>query len=130
MASRTWRMGGGGMQVQFDAKQGKGIGARIRMFGRVLGMELSVDEIVTVYQPPSRKTWESVGTPKLLVIDAYRMGFEIEARSEQAQLCIYIDYDLPQPGAARWLGRLLGPYYARWCVEQMLDAAINKFPQR
>ena len=44
------------------------------MNGRILGLKLSLDEVVTERDPPARKVWETVGVPRLLVIGPYRMG--------------------------------------------------------
>jgi hypothetical protein len=63
----------------------------------------------------------------LLVIGAYRMGFNIAPAPAGATVRIWIDYELPSKGAERWLGRLLGARYARWCIERMLGDAASKF---
>jgi hypothetical protein len=68
MSKSSWKMGGGRMEMVFDDKQGRVVGSRIRLAGRVFGISLFVDEIVTERDPPYRKIWETLGTPKLLVI--------------------------------------------------------------
>lgn len=122
MASRSSMMLGASMRIEADAAQGRAIGSRIRLSGRVLGLPLFVEETVTDYAPPQRKAWQTLGEPRLLVIGAYRMGFEVEPRTGGSRVRLWIDYQLPTRGAARWLGRLLGGFYARWCVGQMLEA--------
>ena len=49
----------------------------------------------------------------------YRMGFELRPDGATTQLRVAIDYDLPLRGISRWLGRLFGPSYAKWCTRQM-----------
>ena len=44
-------------------------------------MALEVTEIVVVREAPLHKAWQTAGTPKLVVVGAYRMGIDIEARS-------------------------------------------------
>src|SRR5687767_10773878 len=75
MAKPSWTMAGGYMHLVLDEARGREIGARIRLTGRVLGVPLEVDERVVEHTPPRRKIWETVGTPRLLVIGPYRMGF-------------------------------------------------------
>jgi hypothetical protein len=119
MSERSWRMGWSRMETVFDADQGKAVGAHIVMRGRVLGIPLQLDEVVTAREPPYRKQWETVGLPQLLVIGAYRMGFELTAIRAGSNLRVTIDYDVPP----RILGRVFGHAYARWCTRQMVEDA-------
>lgn len=66
---------GGRMTYAFDGAKGRAVGSVIRMGGSVLGLTLSVEEVVVERTPPFRKAWERRGRPHLLVIGAYRMGF-------------------------------------------------------
>ncbi|HOM14347.1 MAG TPA: SRPBCC family protein [Rubrivivax sp.] len=123
MASSSWMMAGSSMHTEFDTRRFRAVGSRLRMHGRVLGLPLALQEQVVVREPPRRKAWETVGEPSLLVIGAYRMGFELEAAGGDAALMLRIDYQLPSRGVARWLGLVLGRAYARWCVRTMVRDA-------
>lgn len=68
-----------------------------------------------------------MGSPKLLVIGHYRMGFELSPRGKDSLLRVFIEYALPVKAPARWLGRLFGGYYARWCTQWMVDDAVKHF---
>ena len=127
MSESSWMMGGGRMEVELDADRGKKIGSRIRLGGRVFGIELSVEEVVTEHDPPRRKVWETTGSPRLLVIGHYRMGFELSPRGGNSALRVFIEYALPAQAPARWLGRLFGSYYARWCTQRMVDDTVQYF---
>jgi hypothetical protein len=120
MTSRSWMMGGSSMALTLDEHCGRAVGSRIRMRGRVLGISLDLEEVVTLREPPWRKTWETLGEPVLLVLAGYRMGFEIEPAGKGSKVTIAIDYSLPRRGVARWLGRALSGPYSRWCVRRML----------
>ena len=115
------------MQTELDEGRGQDVGSRIRLSGRVFGVELSVEEIVVERNPPHRKVWETTGTPKLLVIGHYRMGFELSRQGNGSMLCVFIEYALPEKAPGRWLGRLFGRYYAGWCTQQMVDDAVRHF---
>lgn len=75
MCQSSWMMGGGRMDIQADAGRGQVVGSHIRLSGKILGIQLYLDEVVTQHEPPYRKAWQTVGTPKLLVIGHYRNGF-------------------------------------------------------
>jgi hypothetical protein len=44
-----------------------------------------------------------------------------------SRLRVFIDYDLPHRGPGRWLGKLFGKAYARWCTERMTHGASAAF---
>ena len=115
------------MQVALDADRGRKVGSRILLAGRVFGIRLSVEEVVTERDPPRRKVWETTGSPRLLVIGHYRMGFDLSPRGSESSLRVFIEYALPAKAPARWLGRLLGGYYAGWCTQRMVDDAVRHF---
>jgi hypothetical protein len=120
-------MGGGKMEMELDSGRGQNVGSRIRLPGKVLGMRLSVEEVVTERNPPHRKVWETIGAPRLLVIDRYRMGFEVTPQGNGSLLRVYIDYSLPHGVLTRRLEYLLGPVYARWCTRRMVKDTVKHF---
>ena len=127
MSDSSWMMAGSRMAIQLDAAAGRAVGAMIRLRGRVLGIPLSVKEIVTEHNPPLRKVWEMIGRPRLLVIGQYRMGYEITPKGDASQVRVFIDYALPDGPVSYWLGRLFGNVYARWCTRRMADDAAKHF---
>lgn len=127
MGRSSMMMGGGRMTYDFDAAQGKAVGAHIKMGGRAFGVTILVDEVVTERDPPWRKTWRTVGAPRLIVIGAYEMGFELRAADSGSDLRVWIDYEPPSSGPARWLAALPAALYARWCVQQMFSDAMRHF---
>ena len=127
MNKPSWKMGGGHMETRFDAGRGQEVGSRIGLSGSVFGVALSVEEVVTERDPPKRKVWETSGAPRLLVISRYRMGFELSPCGNGSILRVFIEYALPESAPARWLGRLFGAYYARWCTQTMVDDAVLRF---
>jgi hypothetical protein len=119
-------MAGSAMRFDFDEMHGRAIGSEIRMSGKMMGMTLEVREVVRERDPPRRKVWETVGSPRLLVIGDYRMGFTIDPLPNGSSLTVFIDYDDPA-GAWAPLGWLLGPMYARWCTASMAEGAKAAF---
>jgi hypothetical protein len=127
MSGSSWMMGGGRMEIAADAGEGRKLGSHIRMRGSAFGIRLFLDEVVTQYEPPLTKLWETVGTLQLLIIGQYRMGFRIARRDSATLLEIFLDYELPRSIAGRLLGALLAPLYAGWCVNSMLRDAERHF---
>ncbi len=127
MSRASWMMVGSRMAIELDASEGRAVGAIIRLRGRVLGIPLSVEEIVTERNGPLRKVWETTGAPKLLVIGQYRMGFEITPKGKASLLRVFIDYSLPTGLFSGLLGGLFGNFYARWCTQRMADDAARHF---
>jgi hypothetical protein len=127
MSRPSWRMGGGRMEIELDSGRGRSVGSHIRLKGRVFGIPLGVNEIVTERNPLRRKVWETTDSPELLVIGHYRMGFEITPSEPGSTLRVFIDYALPDKPPARWLGYLFARRYAAWCTIQMVEDALNHF---
>jgi Polyketide cyclase / dehydrase and lipid transport len=127
MSRSSGMMAGSRMEIELDASQGRALGALIRMSGQVLGITLSLEEVVTERESPRRKVWETIGTPRLLVIGHYRMGFELTPQGSSSLLRVFIDWALPEATPARWLSRVFGGFYARWCTGRMARDAQAHF---
>ena len=121
MAKPSWTMAGGYMNLVLDEMRGREAGARIRLAGRVLGVPLEVDELVVERTPPRRKVWQTVGTPRLLLIGSYRMGFDVAPRADGSLLRVFSTTTCPRrcsdAGSARFSGTFM-PVGARrgWCA--------------
>jgi len=120
-------MGGGRVTLEFDEGRGQAVGSHIRMGGSAFGLSLAVDEVVTRRDPPRRKTWRTVGATRLIVIDGYEMGFEVQPEGAGSKLRVWIDYDLAPTAIGRWCGPAVAPFYARWCVVRIANDAAEHF---
>ena len=127
MEKPSLMMAGATMRVDTDALRGQAVGSLIRVTGRVLGVNLMVEEVVTERVPPLRKTWETRGEPRLLVIGSYRMGFTISSEGDRSRLVVFIDYQLPPRGVAHALALLFSRAYAAWCTRRMANDALAAF---
>ena len=70
---------------------------------------------------------QELGLPRILIIGAYRMGFEIAPAGAHSELRVFIDYNLPTESMGRILGWVFAPLYARWCVNSMVRDARRMF---
>lgn len=127
MDKSSMMMLGSRMSIDVDAGGGRLIGSKVRMQGRMLGIRLSLEEVITKRQVPAMKVWETIGMPKLLIISHYRMGFELTHNGASSLVRVFIDYSLPMNAPGSWLGHLLGAVYARWCTGQMVMGATRHF---
>lgn len=127
MEQKSWMMMGSRMEIRLDEGAARSVGSKFGFTGSVLGIPLSVEEVVTERDPPGRKEWATIVEPTLWVIGRYRMGFRIEPRSDWSVLTVFIGYDLPQRLGTRWLGWLLGGFYAKWCTNRMANDAARRF---
>lgn len=127
MEKPSMMMMGGRMTYEFDEAKGRAVGSVIKMGGSLLGIRLFVEEVVTERDPPRRKVWETRGRPRIVIIGAYRMGFEITSSARHSNLRVFIEYDHPRSPIGRLLGRAIAPMYARWCVKHMADDARLHF---
>ena len=127
MGESSMMMLGSRMSIDVDADGGRVIGSKVRMHGRMMGIRLALEEVTTQRQVPAVKVWETIGTPKLLVIAQYRMGFELTREDDSSQVRVFIDYSLPINAPGSWLGHWLGAVYARWCTKQMVSGAARHF---
>jgi hypothetical protein len=130
MSESSLMMGGSRMSVELDEAKGRAVGSHIRLNGRVFGIRLYLDEVVTRREPPTNKVWETVGAPRLLVIGKYSMGVHITPEGGGSRLRVFIDYQLPDGWVTYWLGWLFGRFYAGWCVRQMLSGVQRSFTPR
>ena len=127
MNERSWKLGWGKMQVRLDERGGRAVGSHIILEGRVFGVHLYLEEVVTERTPPIHKRWRTIGEPYLLVVGRYVMGFDVSAVGSGAALRVVIDYERPTRGLSRLLGRLFGRVYARWCTRRMVRDAEATF---
>ena len=127
MGESSMMMLGLRMSIDVDAGSGRVIGSRVSMQGRILGIRLSLEEVITKRQIPAMKVWETTGTPKILVIAHYLMGFELTRNGASSLVCVFIDYSPPIKPPGSWFGYLLGAVYAHWCTKQMVMGAARHF---
>jgi hypothetical protein len=127
MGKSSMMMMGSRMSIDVDDGGGHVIGSTVRMRGSMMGVPVSLDEVVTERQAPYRKRWETIGTPRLWVMAQYRMGFELTPQGDSSLVRVFIDYSLPATAPGSWLGRFLGGVYARWCTKRMTDDACKHF---
>ena len=115
------------MNIFMDEPKTRAVGSKFGFTGRIAGVPLAVNEVVTKRQPLSYKAWETVGEPSLWVIGRYEMGFVLTPAASGCSLRVFINYDRPINGLARALSLLFHSVYARWCTRKMVKDAERHF---
>ena len=83
MSRKSWQLGGTSMSIDTDAAGGRAEDSHIRLRGRMLGIALEVECVVVKRIPGELKEWETVGTPRLVIIGAYRMSLGTRNRQRR-----------------------------------------------
>jgi len=127
MGKSSWMMAGSHMDFELDQGQGRHVGSEIILRGKMMGIPLFVRERIVERVPPKRKVWATIGPQKLIIIDRYRMGFELEEFDSGIKLRVFLDYALPSSWFGKILGKLFSGFYAKWCTKSMALDAVRYF---
>ena len=128
MNRSSWMMMGSRMFTEIDSAQGKSVGTKIIMRGKMMGIPLFVNEEISERTPHFKKTWETRGPQQLVILDQYRMGFLLKLEGDAStKLTVFIDYSIPRSGFKHLLAVLTAKIYARWCTESMIKDAEAHF---
>lgn len=125
----SWRLAGSQLEEEIDLGRGQIVGSHVRLSGHIAGQDLSVETQVVEREVPSRKAWETLGEPHLLLIANYRVTVEIASAGSDSRLRVAMDYDLPESSPVRALARMLGDSYARWHTRMVLENVQRHFEQ-
>lgn len=127
MSRRSAMMFGGRMSVAADVHEGRAIGSIIRLSGAFAGIPISVAQVITDRTPPTRKVWATLPQARLLILQAYRMGFDLEGNGPGSSLRVWIQYRPTVHGlwaAAAWL---FAGLYAQWCLDSIVKDVSGHF---
>ena len=127
MSEPSAMMLGTTMSIHMEDDHTRSVGSRFGFEGRVLGVPLKVEEIVTSRTPPRTKAWETTKEPVLWVMGQYAMRFTLVPMAGGASLSVRIDYNDPTTFLPRLLGVMFGRLYAKWCGGQMCTDASRHF---
>lgn len=130
MNKSSWMMAGSKMETKTDEGKGQKVGSHIKLLGTILGLNLFLDEVIIIHEPPNHKAWQTVGKINLIVIDHYTLGFDIASQDKGSTIRVYIDYNLPKSWKTQWFGFLFAEIYAKWCVQQMIRGVREHFNEK
>jgi len=101
-------MMGSKLHLEIVTPEPTGVGATYRYSGRVMGLAIDFSETVTRYIPGREKAWQTIGHPRLFIIESCEMRVLAEPMpNATSKLTISIDYILPRSVLWRAIGGCL-----------------------
>lgn len=123
MTRSSMPMMGGQMNVAFLSPNKTGLNTKYRWTGKVLWMMLDFTVLVTEWIRGKKKSWETVGTAKMIIMSWFKMDLYVEGDQQRSTAHLSISYEKPNGFFNRALCFLLADGYCRWCLENMLQDA-------
>lgn len=121
MSDISMMMMGSKLKLERLSPNGTGLGAKYRWFGKMMGMTMDFSEMVTKWEPPALKEWETLGNAQIIIMSWYRMWFEITPAENGTTTKISISYLPPIPWYYKILVFFFAKWYCDWCLNNMLN---------
>ena len=126
MSESSMMMMGSKLKLEQLSPNPAGVDAKYHWYGRMMGMTIDFNEIVTKWQPPKLKEWETVGKAKIIIMSWYRMWFEITPAENGTIAKLSISYLPPTPWFYKILSFFFAKLYCNWCLNNMLNDTRNE----
>jgi hypothetical protein len=126
MTGTSMTMMGSKLQLTYLTQQKTGLYTRYRWFGKVLWWNMDFTVRVVKWEQGREKIWETVGRAELIIYSWFRMRLTIDPCPEGSIATVSISYQEPSGAFKKLLCSLLGDYYCKWCLNNMLDDAEKK----
>ena len=117
MTKSSGAMMGSKLQFEWLTPRKTGLASSYHWTGKVMGMKMDFTVKVDEWEQGRRKVWGTVGKARMIVIDWFQMYLVTTPDSDhttRARLGIYYTRH------RGLLGFLLGKWYSKWCVKNML----------
>ena len=121
MSERSMMMMGSKLKLKQLSTNAAGAGANYRWYGKMIGMAIDFNQIVTKWHPPKLKEWETIGEAKIIIMSWYRMWFEITPANNGTNTKISISYLPPKELFYKILSFFFANWYCNWCLNNMLN---------
>jgi len=126
MTESSMPMMGGKMHLEFLTANKTGLHTKYRWTGRVLWWPLDFTVKVTKWEKGKEKVWETIGITKLVIYSWFRMNLNIFSIPNGSFTRLSISYKKPAGFFNRIVCFVLGNWYCRWCIKNMLKDTENK----
>jgi len=126
MTESSMPMMGGKMDFEFLTEQKKGLHTKYKWTGKVLWRDMDFTVSVTKWIRGKEKVWETIGITKLIIFSWFRMNLKIRKVPEGSAAHLSISYEKPSGLLNRILCFLLGSWYCKWCITNMLRDTETK----
>lgn len=121
MSESSMMMMGSKLKLEQLSTMATGVGAKYRWYGKMMGMTIDFSEVVTKWQPPLLKEWETIGDAQIIIMSWYRMWFEILPDRHGTRAKLSISYLPPKEWYYKILSFFFVRWYCNWCLNNMLN---------
>jgi hypothetical protein len=119
-------MMGSKLQLKQLSENATGLNSKFKWFGNMRGFKMDFTVIVTKWIKDKEKIWETIGEAKMIILKWYRMHLTISPVEQNTKAELSIAYTKPDNIFFRFIAFFLAPWYANWCLNNMLnDSKIN-----
>ena len=129
MTKSSMPMMGGELNLSFLTEFTKGPNTRYRWTGKVLWWKMDFTVQVMNWIKGREKTWETVGPARLIIFSWFRMELKVNPVPEGTLVELSISYKKPKGFLNLLLFYLLGGWYCRWCIDNMLGDTKRKLSE-
>jgi hypothetical protein len=121
MTHSSMPMLGGHLQLQQLSEAATGLGSSFRWYGKVIGFKMDFTVVVTEWTRGKVKVWETVGDSHMIILSWYQMRLMLSSEGQDTRAELSIAYNLPTQIFFKLFALFLAPWYARWCLTNMLQ---------
>ncbi len=114
-------MMGSKLQLKQLSENATGLNSKFKWFGKMMGFTMDFTVAVTRWVKDKEKIWETVGEAKMIILKWYRMHLIISQEGESTKAELSIAYTKPDNIFFRFIAFFLAPWYANWCLNNMLE---------
>jgi hypothetical protein len=127
MSKSSMPMLGNKLELEQLSENDTGLHAKFRWYGKIVGLTLDFTVVVTKWIKNQEKVWETIGKAKMIILGWYQMGLIISPLNagKAAKVKLSIVYTRPNNIFFQLLSFLLAPFYANWCLNNILIDSKN-----
>ena len=126
MTKSSMMMMGSKLHLEFLTENHIGLGSKYRWTGKMMGLKMDFTVEVTKWIKSIEKTWETIGSTRLIIYSWFRMHLLVAPAVDCATAELSISYKKPKGFFKKILSFLFADLYCKWCLRKMLgDAKIS-----
>jgi hypothetical protein len=126
MTESAMPMMGGEMALQFLTSNKTGLGTKYKWTGKVMWWPLDFTVEVTKWIRGKEKIWKTVGPVKLIIYSWFQMNLKVWNDQQDSLAQLSISYEKPKGLLNKFLCFLVGDWYCKWCLNNMLNDTEKK----
>jgi hypothetical protein len=130
MTESSMPMMGGKMALQFLTPNKTGLGTKYKWTGKVMWWQLDFTVEVTKWIRGREKVWKTVGPVQLMIYSWFQMYLKVWDGQQDSFAQLSISYEKPKGLFNQFLCFLVGDWYCKWCLNNMLNDTDKKLKSK